>query len=71
MPIFVAVENENKTFTLFTNSGLMQIPLFKGKINKSKLIKALNTEEPFVSLYQDRELDYVHGTSIIVRLHDN
>jgi len=30
LPIFHAVENENKTFSLYCNSGLHQLPLFKG-----------------------------------------
>jgi hypothetical protein len=71
LPMFHAVENENKTFSLFCNSGLLQIPLFKGEVNKRKLIQALNTDEPMISLLQDRELQFLEPTSIIVRVHDN
>jgi hypothetical protein len=38
VPLYVTVENENKSYSLFTNSGLMQVPLFKGEVNKKKLI---------------------------------
>jgi len=38
LPLFIAVENENKTYSLFTNTGLHQLPLFKGEVNRKKLV---------------------------------
>jgi len=38
LPLFDAVENENKSWSLFVNHGLVQLPLFKGDVNTKKLI---------------------------------
>ena len=71
VPLFAAMENENKTFSLFTNSGLIQIPLFKGDVNKREIITALKSEDPNIALTRSKYLSYVDQTSIIIRVHDN
>jgi len=71
LQLFHAVENENKTFSLFNNSGLHQVPLFKGEVDKKKLIQALNTDEPMLSLLTDRDLSYLEPSSLVIRVHDN
>ena len=38
LPLFTTVENENKTFSLYSNSGLIQLPLYRGEVAKKKLV---------------------------------
>jgi len=71
VPLYVTVENENKTYSLFTNSGLIQVPLFKGGVNKKKLIQALNSDDPMIDLARDRDLNVLAPTSILLRIHEN
>lgn len=70
-PLYQALENENATFSLFSNSGLIQMPLFKGAINRKSLVSALKTNDPMIALQRDRDLSYLQPTSIILRVHDN
>jgi hypothetical protein len=46
IPLFKTAENENSTFSIYANSGLMQIPLFGGEVDKAILISALKSEDP-------------------------
>lgn len=70
-PLYQAIENENSTFSLFSNSGLIQMPLFKGAINRKSLVSALKTNDPMIALQRDRDLSYLQPTSLVIRVHDN
>ena len=65
------MENENNTYSVFTNRGLIQIPLFGDKVDKSILISALKTEDPLAALQRDKSLPVLEKTSVIFRIHDN
>ena len=71
LPLYTTVENENSTFSIFTNQGLIQLPLFGGNVEKSILIAALKTEDPVSSLQRDKDLPLLSKTSVILRIHDN
>ena len=71
MPFFNQIENENLTFSFYSNSGLIQVPLFKGPINRKCLLQAMKTKNPEITLMNDRELTYLQPTSLIVKIHDN
>jgi len=71
LPLYHAVENENQTFSLFSNSGLIQVPLFKGAVNRKSIVSAMRTGDPMISLQRDNDLKYLQPTSLIVNLHDN
>ena len=84
LPLFGTVENENKSYSIFTNQGLVQVskfyqfiinylqlPLFGGPVEKSILISALKSEDPIGALQLDKELPKLPTTSIIARIHDN
>ena len=71
LPLYQTVENENRTFSIFTNQGLIQLPLFGGNVEKSILIAALKTEDPVSSLQRDKDLPLLPKTSVILRIHDN
>lgn len=71
VPLYVTVENENKTYSLYTNSGLLQIPLFKGEVNKKKLVQALSADDPMIALSRDSSLSKLSPTSLLIRIHEN
>jgi hypothetical protein len=71
LPLYQTVENENRSFSIYTNHGLIQLPLFGGKVEKTILISALKTEDPVSSLQRDKDLPLLSKTSVILRIHDN
>jgi hypothetical protein len=50
LPLYKTIENENNTYSIFTNQGLIQLPLFGGSVEKSNLLSALKSEDPIVAL---------------------
>jgi hypothetical protein len=71
LPLYQTIENENNTYSIFTNQGLIQLPLFGGSVEKSNLLSALKSEDPIVTLQRDKDLPLLPKTSVIFRIHDN
>lgn len=71
IPLYISGENEDRSFSLYTNSGLSQIPIFKGPVNRRAIITAMKTLEPLTALKKDTNLHYLEPMTLIVRIHDN
>jgi len=71
VPLYVTVENENKSYSLFSNAGLLQVPLYKGEVAKRHLLQALNADDPMIALQRDTNLNLLQPTSLLIRVHSN
>ena len=71
VPLYVTVENENKSYSLFSNAGLLQVPLYKGEVAKRNLLQALKADDPMIALQRDTSLNFLQPTSLLVRVHSN
>mmetsp|Transcript_16768 Transcript_16768/g.11979 ORF Transcript_16768/g.11979 Transcript_16768/m.11979 type:complete len:134 (-) Transcript_16768:310-711(-) len=47
MDIYSLLENENNTYSIYTNSGLTAIPLFQGSVRRDVLAYALKSDRAY------------------------
>mmetsp|Transcript_28925 Transcript_28925/g.27863 ORF Transcript_28925/g.27863 Transcript_28925/m.27863 type:complete len:147 (+) Transcript_28925:1570-2010(+) len=71
MDIYSLLENENNTYSIYTNGGVTAIPLFKGSVRRDVLSYAIKSEKAYDQMRRDKSLNLLEFASVLVRIHDN